>query len=102
MPPSLPWGIWLGPIAAMFGFVGVGAWLVKGHIAPGRDRRTATARFDRWSWLWLIVYDATWLASATLWWQAALIAGLFVIAWGAMMLGPLLGWTTDPRPTYRV
>lgn len=94
--------IWIGPILAMFGFAGLGMWILGGKVGPERSRRVAAARFGRWSGLWLIVYDFAWLASAGLWWQAGTIAGLFGLAWLAMSLNRAWSVAAGPRPGYRV
>jgi 4-hydroxybenzoate polyprenyltransferase len=71
---------WAGPVVAIFGFVIVSWLTLRGRMAQVRSRRDAGRSFARLSALWLIIYNAAWLFSATLYWQAATIAALFPIA----------------------
>ncbi len=68
--------VWFGPLVAGAGFALVAPLLAR----SGGDRRAGGQRLMRWGLLWLIVYDAAWLAAAKLWWQAGLVVSLFVLA----------------------
>lgn len=74
--PALPW-IWLGPTAAALAFVGVAIWTTQSH--PNHPRAAGGLLIKR-GLLWLIIYDAAWLASAELWWQAVVVAALLPAA----------------------
>ena len=43
---------------------------------------------ERLGLLWLIVYNAAWLAGARLWWQAAMVLALLPIAAVSLVLRP--------------
>lgn len=69
MPPT-GW-MWIGPAIAVVVFLFIAVRTVERH-----DPRTAGQRLVKHGLLWLIVYDAAWLASAGLWWQAALLGAM--------------------------
>ncbi len=94
--------IWVGPIVAMFAFVGLSLWLLAGASGSARDRRSAASRFGGWSARWLIVYDAAWLVSAGLWAPAAVIAALFLAGWVTAVVSAYWDWSGAARPAYRV
>ena len=73
--------IWIGPLAAFLALLGTTAWMLR-HVMRSDEttRRYATRRFGALSVLWLIAYDASWLLSAQLLWQAAAILGLLFTA----------------------
>ena len=87
--PDLRWA-WVGPTLAVAVFVLLAAWLTRHRRASASARRRAAARFRRLSVLWLVVYDAAWLLSAGLTWQA----GTVVTAAGAV---GLIGWVLAQR-----
>lgn len=65
--------VWLGPAlaAASFGFV---TWLLLGPSAlTPRARRGTSQRFASFATAWLIVFNTSWLVSAGLWWQGAMV-----------------------------
>ncbi|MEM7625618.1 MAG: UbiA family prenyltransferase [Planctomycetota bacterium] len=72
-----PW-IWVGPAAAVVGFTVLAVRVLRqgGAVEPALRAR----RFRRLSVGWLFVYDIAWLASAGLWWQGLVIAGLLGLA----------------------
>lgn len=72
--------VWIGPAIATAVFALL-TWLMLGpaSLAP-RARRDAAARFTRLATAWLIVFDASWLVSAGLWWQAGVVLLLLCIA----------------------
>ncbi len=72
--------IWLGPAVAAVIFTLL-TWLILGPstLAPRARRGTAT-RFTRLAMVWLIVFNASWLFSAGLWWQGLLVSALLVFA----------------------
>lgn len=69
MPPT-GW-MWVGPAVAVVGFL-----IIALRTVESNDPRTAGQRLVKHGLLWLIVYDAAWLASAGLWWQAALLGAM--------------------------
>jgi len=69
-------GLWVGPLAAVAGFAVAAAWMIR--RSPSRHQAGATLM--RLGLTWLIVYDAAWMASAGLWLEAAILAGLLVAA----------------------
>lgn len=72
--------LWLGPLIAATVF-GV---LMVPTIGRAPDGRAAGGLLIKRGLLWLIVYDAAWLASGGLWWQAGLIGLLLLAAIGSM------------------
>jgi len=84
-PPLSP-AIFLLPMAATVGFVGLGFLILSGNMRDPRRRRDAGARFLRVALLWLIVYDAAWMAGAGLFKQAATHLVLLGAAYGSMQL----------------
>lgn len=73
--------IWIGPAlaAAAFGLI---TWLLLGPSALAPHARRGTAhRFTQFTTAWLIVFNASWLLAAGLWWQGAIIVTLLVAAW---------------------
>ncbi len=72
--------VWIGPslAAATFGLL---TWLMLGPSAlTPRARRSTATRFTRLATAWLIVFDASWLLSAGLWWQAGVVLLLLIVA----------------------
>jgi 4-hydroxybenzoate polyprenyltransferase len=78
---SVPW-LWIGPTVTVGALVWMWAWRIK----PMENRRLAGREWMKVGLLWLIVHDAGWLAAAGLWWQAALVGGLLLLAWLSMRL----------------
>lgn len=82
--------VWIGPALAAAGF-GFLTWLLLGPSAlTPRARRGTAARFSHLATAWLIVFNASWLISAGLWWQAATV---FVLLFFPGRVG-----TVDPPP----
>jgi UbiA prenyltransferase family len=77
--------IWIGPTiaAAVFSLI---TWLILGPstLAPSARRGTA-ARFTKLTTVWLIVFNASWLMSAGLWWQGLIVLSL--LAFGLLSMG---------------
>lgn len=70
--------VWIGPAlaAGAFGFI---TWLLLGPSAlTPRARRGTARRFTQFTTTWLIVFNASWLVSAGLWWQGAATLGLIL------------------------
>jgi hypothetical protein len=65
--------VWVGPTLATTGY-GLVAWLMLGpsSLTP-RARRGTAARFTRLAAMWLILFNASWLMSAGLWWQGLVL-----------------------------
>lgn len=78
--PFVAGALWLGPLLAATAF-GV---LMVPTLGRAPDGRAAGGLLVKRGLLWLIVYDAAWLVSAGLWWQAGLIALLGFAAVGGM------------------
>jgi 4-hydroxybenzoate polyprenyltransferase len=93
--------LWYGPLAAVAVFVVLAWWTVRDRRSP-RARRAAGAAFVRLAMLWLIVYDASWLLGAHLWWQAGVHLALLVGALASMRLLGALDQLSGPAPTYRL
>ncbi len=72
--------VWIGPTLAAIA-LGLITWLMLGPsaLAP-RARRCTALRFARLATAWLVVFDASWLLSAGLWWQAVIVLLLLLIA----------------------
>ncbi len=74
--------VWIGPAlaAAAFGFI---TWLLLGPSAlTPRARRATAQRFARFATAWLIVFNASWLLAAGLWWQGATVLALLLFPKG--------------------
>ncbi len=71
--------VWIGPTITAITF-GLLTWLMLGPSAltPRASRGTA-ARFARLATTWLIVFDASWLLSAGLWWQGLVVLVLIPV-----------------------
>lgn len=71
---------WIGPAvaAAIFGLL---TWLMLGpaSLAP-RARRATAARFAHVASAWLIVFNASWLFAAGLWWQGLILLSLLIVS----------------------
>jgi 4-hydroxybenzoate polyprenyltransferase len=94
--------IWVGPAVAVVAFVVVGVWMLHGRTTPGRGRRSAAGRFTQLSMLWMLVYAAGWLLSAELWWQGALMLGLFVVGWGLARVQRVLTGAEEATSGFQV
>jgi len=90
-----PW-VWVGPLGAAVVFIAMGVRTV--HVAP--DKSIAGAVLMRRGLLYLIVYDAAWLVSAAMWWQAAVLAALLVMAYGSMLTMRNLSAALGAEPRY--
>jgi 4-hydroxybenzoate polyprenyltransferase len=88
----------LPPAGAVIAFAGV-AW---GIVAWARDRRTAGRRLTQVGLLWLIIYDATFVASSVSWKAALCLLSLVPLAWIAVKICELLARLGDmsARPQY--
>ncbi|MBI1367273.1 MAG: hypothetical protein GC162_01320 [Planctomycetes bacterium] len=73
--PGRPW-MWVGPTAAAGVFVLMALRLGRQSDTPAAAGRTLMRR----GLLWLMVYDAAWLLSDGLWWQAGVMVGLLIAA----------------------
>ncbi len=71
--------VWIGPTIAAVGF-SLLTWLMLGPstLLP-RARRGTASRFGRLATGWLIVFNASWLLSAGLWWQGLVLLVLIPI-----------------------
>lgn len=78
--------MWVGPLIAVWVFIYVCWHLLHGALSPGRARRRAAGRFAALAVCWLGVYDACWLASAGLVWQALAVAGLLGVSAAAIVV----------------
>jgi hypothetical protein len=79
--PGRPW-IWAGPVAAMAGFVAVALRTVWSAPTP----QAAGGLLMKRGLIWLIVYDACWLAGAGLWGPAAVSATMLPATWLLMVI----------------
>ncbi len=71
--------IWIGPAVATGGFCLL-TWLMLGPSAMApRARRATAVRFTKLATAWLIVFNASWLLSAGLWWQTAVVLALLIV-----------------------
>jgi len=77
--PEQPW-LWVGPTAAAAVFVGMALYLAR----RSERRQMVGGLLIKRGLLWLIVYDAAWLAGAGEWIAAIGIALLLVAALGTM------------------
>ncbi|HEX7008478.1 MAG TPA: hypothetical protein VF184_00760 [Phycisphaeraceae bacterium] len=92
----------LGPLVAVVGLGPAAVWaLHRSHIA-GEPRWARAARFARLGVLWLILYDASWLISASLWRQAAVLTGLLILAAAARPILTAARQALEAPPSYRV
>jgi hypothetical protein len=94
--------LWLGPVLAAAAFALAALMTLRRAGAGGRTRHDAGAAFLRLALLWLIVYDAAWLAGAGLYVQALTHLGLLALAYGSMRLMSAVAHLTDPALTYRL
>jgi 4-hydroxybenzoate polyprenyltransferase len=94
--------LWLGPVLAVAAFACAALLLLHGRMKSLRSRRAVGTSFMRLAVLWLIVYDAVWLASLEMYKAAALHAALFAVAYGSIRALRLLRHLTAPPPGYRV
>ena len=85
---GLSW-VWIGPTAAAIGLTFF-TWLMLGPSALHPKARRATAtRFTHLASAWLILFHASWLLSAGLWWQGLIVLALVLItAWIASLTPP--------------
>jgi len=83
--------LWAGPVAAMVVFTFIGIFTVGKSMTP-----TSGGLLIKRGLLWLIVYDAAWLASDGLWWQSILVASLLIAAWLMMQLTRQLKAASTP------
>ncbi|QNN21388.1 hypothetical protein HED60_03575 [Planctomycetales bacterium ZRK34] len=90
-PPDRPW-MWVGPVVAMLVFTVIG--IITQRSAPTEP--AAGALLIKRGLLWLIIYDAAWLASDGLWWQTAAVGALLPAAWAMMHLTRHLKAMTTP------
>lgn len=89
---------WWGPIIAVALFLVSLLWVIRPGRVRRRSHRAAGTHFMQHALLWLIVYDASWLAACGLWWQAAAHLALFLAAYGSIFLGRALAWAQfDPH-----
>ena len=93
LSPAQPW-LPVGPTIAALVFVAVA--IVTGRRRP---QPLAGGLLIKRGLLWLIVYDAAWLASAELWWQAVLVGILLPAAFTSMWLIRRIKDLTEP-PTF--
>ena len=79
---GLSW-VWLGPTIVIIGLVFL-TWLMLGPSAlHPKARRLTAARFSRLATAWLILFHASWLLAAGLFWQGLVVFSLiFVTGWG--------------------
>lgn len=71
--------VWLGPLIATVLF-GLMTWFLLGPAAlAARARRATARRFSRFATAWLIVFNASWLFSAGLWWQGLAVFALLIV-----------------------
>lgn len=75
-PPGGRW-LWIGPMAAGVAFAVVAVRSVRGAA----DQRSGGKALVRQGLMWLIVFDAAWLASAGLYREAVIIGSLYVLTW---------------------
>lgn len=78
--PAHPW-LWVGPTVAAVVFL-----IVALRTARTRPEAAAGGLLIKRGLLWLIVYDAAWLLSGGLWWQAALLGAMLPAAMMSMWL----------------
>lgn len=90
-PPDRPW-MWAGPVAAMAVFTIIG--IITQRKAPSEP--AAGALLIKRGLLWLIIYDAAWLASDGLWWQMGAVIALLPAALATMHLTRHLKAITTP------
>ncbi len=72
--------IWLGPIIAMAVFAVISHRVVTRQYESRHAERVAGANYFVFAMIWLIAYDASWLAAAGQWQAALALAGLFIVA----------------------
>lgn len=78
--PDRPW-IWVGPGIAAGLFLVMAVSTIWRSTTP----REAGAQLMKWGLIWLIVYDAAWLAGAGLWTAAAIHGSLIPATWLTML-----------------
>lgn len=89
--PGYPW-LWVGPTAAALLFLGMALNLAR-HNAR---RQMVGGLLIKRGLLWLIIYDAAWLAGAGLWIEAIAIAALLPAALLTMSVIRQLKALTEP------
>jgi len=78
---DLNW-VWLGPTIAAVGLTFI-TWLLLGPSALHPKARRGTAvRFTHLAAAWLILFHASWLLSAGLWWQGLVVLALLFVTSG--------------------
>jgi 4-hydroxybenzoate polyprenyltransferase len=101
LAPSQQIALAISPFAAMAAFVAVLRWLTRGmgRQASGRELAGVISRVGM---LWLIVYDAAWLAAAGLGGPALLLVGLLAVTGLLTWAQRWLVLLPAGRPRYRV
>lgn len=88
--------MWVGPTALALAFVAVAAWTCLRLRTPQRAGMTLMKQ----GLIWLIAYDAAWLAGAGLWKESLLVASLLPATW--LLIGALrvLKLLAQPMPRF--
>jgi 4-hydroxybenzoate polyprenyltransferase len=84
--------IWVPPAIAGMAFGVIAFVLVR--RAGGQTRHETGEQFQRLALIWLIVFDACWLAGAGLWWQTATLVAVLL----ATLLLPKLNQLAHASP----
>jgi len=92
----------IGPAIAFAMFAPIACWIVIRGWRPLRRRVAATRRFARLAILWVILYDAAWMLSLSMWREGVFFLVLFIAAAGSVKLLDLLDPFTRPQPTFRL
>jgi len=96
MPEQTPW-IWVGPLIVGLAYITLAVSIRARHHDNGP---AAGGKLMKWGLLWLILFDASWLAAAHLWWQAGVAMGLAVAAWVTMTALRHLNTLTAPPSSF--
>jgi len=90
--------VWVLPAIAAVAFGVITFALVR--RTGGKTRRETGEQFLQLALIWLMVFDASWLVGAGLWWQAAtivtvLLASLLIPKWNQLARHPKGGGSTE-------
>lgn len=85
---GLGW-VWIGPTVVTVGLALL-TWLMLGPSAlHAKARRETAARFTHLAYAWLILFHASWLLSAGLWWQGLVVLALLMATGWIASLTPV-------------
>ena len=94
--------LWLWPLLAAGLLAIVSTYMMRQTMARTKSRRWAGRTFLRFSMLWMVLYDAAWLAGARVWSGAATLLALFLVGGSLLWLLGVLGKWVEPSAKYKI